>query len=544
MHRQLRCGLANGAAVRTPIIALLIATAPLTSARADDALVIPHFADETESSGLHSVYQGEWQYMVGGGAAVFDCNDDGFPDAFIAGGEGHAKLYENRSKHGGRLKFTEKKSNTDLKAVTGAYPLDVDSDGKMDLVILRVGESKVFRGLGKCRFKESNTRWKLDGGEAWATAFSATWEKGNVWPTFAFGFYIDRKFENEPWGHCTDNLLLRPNEKQNGFGPRTALTPSYCALSMLFTDWNRSGTAALRVANDREYYQGGQEQLWKMPPGQPPQLYSAEEGWRYQRMWGMGIASADINSDGLPEYMVTSMADQRLQFLSDGAGKPNYKDAPFALGTSAHRPFAGGDTRPSTGWHTQFEDVNNDGLYDLFIAKGNVDSMPDFAAKDPSNVLLQNSIGSFVEAADKANLLNYGRARGAAVADFNLDGKLDVLIVNRKENARMWRNDSQKLGNWLGLKLSQQGANRDGIGAWIEVKTGGKVQRREITVGGGHVSGITGFWHFGLGNATETQARVIWPGDKASEWVSVKANGFYVLGKNQPPRQWRPGKRL
>ncbi len=243
MHRSFRCCLADGPTVRAPVIALLIATATLTTARADDALIIPHFVDETASSGLHAIYQGEWQYMVGGGAAVFDCNDDGFPDVFVAGGEGHAKFFENRSKQGGKLKFMEKKSNINLKAVTGAYPLDVDSDGNMDLVILRVGESKVFRGLGKCRFKESNTKWKLDGGDAWATAFSATWEKGNVWPTFAFGSYIDRKFENEPWGHCTDNWLLRPNEKQNGFDPRTALTPSYCALSMyvhgLECSWHR-----------------------------------------------------------------------------------------------------------------------------------------------------------------------------------------------------------------------------------------------------------------------------------------------------------------
>jgi enediyne biosynthesis protein E4 len=269
-----------------------------------------------------------------------------------------------------------------------------------------------------------------------------------------------------------------------------------------------------------------------------------EEGWRYQRLWGMGIASADINGDGLPEYMVTSMADQRLQFLSNGAEKPNYKDAPFAMGTSAHRPFAGGDTRPSTGWHTQFEDVNNDGRYDLFIAKGNVDAMPDFAAKDPSNLLLQNAAGSFVEAANKANILNYERARGAAVADFNMDGKLDVLIVNRKANVRVWRNDSKQLGNWMGFKLIQQGANHDGVGAWIEIKAGGAVQRREVTVGGGHVSGFSGFWHFGLAGMEDAQVRVLWPGGGTDGWVPLKANGFYVLEKGQPARQWLPGKPL
>jgi hypothetical protein len=64
---------------------------------------------------------------------------------------------------------------------------------------------------------------------------------------------------------------------------------------------------------------------------------------------------------------------------------------------TAHRPYVGDDLRPSTAWHTQFEDVNNDGLVDLFIVKGNVDEMPDFAMHDPNNLLLQTPDGKFVE---------------------------------------------------------------------------------------------------------------------------------------------------
>lgn len=519
--------------------ALLLASAAL--ARAETVVTIPHFSDETKSSGLHSIYKGEWQYMVGGGAAVFDCNGDGFPDLYVAGGENTSRLFINHSKRGGALKFEEAKSGAELKQVTGAYPIDVDGDGIMDLVVLRVGESKVFRGLGHCKFEDATAKWKLDGGDAWATAFSAIWEKGNRWPTLAFGTYIDPKYEDEPWGHCSENWLLRPDETQSAFAARIPLNPSFCALSMLFTDWNRSGTPSLRVANDREYYQGGQEQLWKVPPGQSPSLYTLEEGWKYQRFWGMGIASADLKMNGYPAYFVTSMADQRLQFLTDGPGRPTYKDAPFSMGTSAHRPFTGGDERPSTGWHAQFEDLNNDGLYDLFIAKGNVEKMPDFAEKDPSNLLLQNEDGNFLESADKANLLNFGRGRGAAIADFNLDGKLDALIINRKETARIWRNVSTDLGHWLGIRLQQGTSNRDAIGAWIEVKRGDKIIRREIAVGGGHVSGVSSFWHFGLGHLDAAQVRVIWPDQTHDEWQDVKADKFYLLKRGSPIVEWNSG---
>jgi hypothetical protein len=256
----------------------------------------------------------------------------------------------------------------------------------------------------------------------------------------------------------------------------------------------------------------------------------------------MGIASADLNGDGLPEYMITSMADQRLQFLKDDAAKPAYRDAPFSMGSSAHRPFAGGDTRPSTGWHTQFEDMNNDGRFDLFIVKGNVERMPDFAMKDPSNLLLQDAQGNFTEFADRANMLNFGLGRGGALADFNLDGKLDVLIVNRKENVKLFRNTASDLGHWLDVKLDHKVSNRDGIGAWIEVKAGDKAQVREVTAGGGHVSGVNSFWHFGLAEHTEAQVRVIWPGGNPGPWQSLQANHHYIIASGGVVRQWKPSR--
>ena len=85
---------------------------------------------------------------------------------------------------------------------------------------------------------------------------------------------------------------------------------------MLFSDWNRSGTPSLRVANDREYYEGGQEQLWRIEPGKAPALYSESDGWKYLRIWGMGIASADLDGSGYPAYFVTSMSDNKLQVLA------------------------------------------------------------------------------------------------------------------------------------------------------------------------------------------------------------------------------------
>jgi len=527
--------------------AAALVCAGLASARAEEnaapvaAPAVPTFVEETASAGIDSVYKGEWEYMVGGGAASFDCNDDGYPELLLAGGEEPAKFYRNASTHGGPLKFVAEQSGLELDKVSGAYPLDVDSDGIMDIVLLRVGENVAMRGLGGCRFARANEAWGFSGGDAWWTSLAATWEKGAGWPTIAVGSYIDREEEISPWGSCTDNWLLRPEAGAERFAAPVVLKPSFCPLSMLFTDWNRSGTPSLRVSNDREYYEGGQEQLWKVEPGKDPVLYTAEEGWKNLRIWGMGIATYDVNFDGYPDYFLTSMADNKLQTLAeippDGAPpKPSYADVAYPKGVTAHRPYMGDDLKPSTAWHTQFEDVNNDGRVDLFIAKGNVWDMPDFAMKDPNNLLLQQSDGKFTEAGDKAGVASVEQARGAALADFNLDGLIDMVVVNRNSPAEIWRNATADTRHWIEVKLEQPAPNRDGVGSWIEIRCEGMpVMRREVTVGGGHAGGHAGWWHFGLGDISSAEVRVTWPDGTVGDWQPVEAGRFYVLKRGAAP---------
>lgn len=505
----------------------------------------PRFVEETESSGLDSVYAGDWQYMVGGGAAVFDCNGDGFEDVLLAGGAAPSSFFVNRSTRGGALAFETQQSGLEIDAVTGAYPIDIDGDRNMDVVVLRIGENMVMKGEGNCRFSRANEAWGFDGGDGWSTAFAATWEKGLNWPTLAIGNYIDRKEEFEPWGSCTANWLHRPAADARGFAPPLDLKPSHCPLSMLFTDWSNSGTADLRVSNDREYYEGGEEQMWRISPGEAPALFTRTDGWRYVRIWGMGIAGYDLDGDGFQEYFLTSMADNRLQTLAnppkDGAvPRPDYKEVAFARGVTAHRPFTGDDLKPSTAWHTEFQDVNNDGLVDLFIAKGNVAEMPDFALKDPNNLLVQGADGKFTEMADKAGVASTRTSRGGAVADFNLDGRLDILVVNRWETAQVWRNTTEDAGSALMLRLDQDGPNVSGIGAIVEVTTGGRVQRREITSGGGHASGQSGWIHFGIGSAEAADVRVRWPGAGWGAAQTLAAGSFTVMRRDAAPQPWQP----
>ena len=527
---------------------------------------IPRYQEQALAAGIEHRYEGDWEFFVGGGVSSFDCNNDRMPELFFAGGEQLSALYINNSQPGGELRF-EKSDTAEIaiKGVIGSYPVDIDNDGILDLAVLRVGANQLLKGEGDCRFRAANALWKFDGGNAWTTAFSATFEDNNPFPTLAIGNYVDRTAPGSPWGTCHDNELHRPEQIPSvsdtasesiqplpSFDNKQSLAPGYCALSMLFTDWNNSGSDALRITNDRHYYRGGEEQMWHLQSGQYPRLYSRAEGWQPLVIWGMGIAETDLNADGYPEYALTSMGDTKLQMLdlqqAIDENRPVYEDVAWMRKATAHRPYTGQDLKPSTGWHAQFEDVNNDARLDLFITKGNVESMQDFARFDPDNLLLGSDSGNFNEQGLAAGLAKDTRGRGASVTDLNADGLLDIVVVNRVDNVSVFRHagmqhgeQTRQGGNWLKVELQQPGINRNAIGARLTIKSGNRVQSRQIQVGGGHASGSSGFVHVGLGVAERATVRVQWPDGQWSAPFKLFANRHVIIRRGDDyALQWFP----
>jgi hypothetical protein len=515
------------------------------------ALGAPHFVEEAGAAGIGHRYDGEFTYFVGGGVAAFDCDDDGRQDLYFAGGAEPATLYRNASLTGGALRFEGvPDDSTDMVAVTGAYPLDVDGDRHIDLAVLRVGENVLLRGLGDCRFERANEAWGFDGGDSWTAAFSATWEADATLPTLALGNYLvlDEGDRPLPTFDCADNELVRADESGDRYAPPIALSPGWCSLSMLFSDWDRSGRRDLRVSNDRHYYRGGEEQLWRIEVGSEPRLWTHEEGWQTLRIFGMGIASADLTGDGYAEVFLTSQGDNRLQTLAEDETGPHYEDIALEADVTAHRPYVGDTMMPSTAWHAEFDDVNADGFVDLFVAKGNVEAQDGYAMRDPSNLLIGQADGSFVEGGEAAGIAGFARARGAALADLNLDGMLDLVVVNRRENVSLYRNVGsgsadapEPMGHWIALRLDQPHANHDAIGAWIEVTVGTRTTRHELTVGGGHAGGQLGWIHFGLGDADRAVVTVRWPDGTEGRPVTVEANRFATIARDAPDAiYWTP----
>jgi hypothetical protein len=225
---------------------------------------------------------------------------------------------------------------------------------------------------------------------------------------------------------------------------------------------------------------------------------------------GMGIDFQDFNGDGLPDLVITNLANQKYALYS------NNGDGSFTY--DSYMTGIGGMTLLHSGWGIHFLDYDNDGRKDLLVAQGHdLDTIelnyPQLHYKEP--MLLARNMGKrFVDVSSQSGDVFHQAwaGRGLAVGDIDNDGRIDAIVTTNDGPAYLLHNETPTSNHWITLTLVGHKSNRDGIGAEIKITTSLGSQYDIVSTAGSYLSSSDKRAHFGLGSDTTVKTiEVHWP---------------------------------
>ena len=491
------------------------------------------FRAVTEDSGIGFTLQHaptERKRMIetmAGGIAVFDYDGDGREDIYFTNGAAGETLRKESPQHLNRLfrnlggmRFEDV---TDTAGVAGrgysmgAAAADLDNDGHADLFIAGVFQNCLFRNLGDGTFEDITAQSGISS-EEWAVA--AGWfhyDEDGLLDLFVVNYAdwtpeFDRYCGDRERGlrvYCHPKYLtpianrLYRNLGSGRFEPvheQAGLSDfKGRGMSASFADFDGNGRTDVFVTNDNlpNFLFLQQDDGTFIEDALLSGAALLDHG---RPVASMGVDVGDFDGDGVADLSVTALSNETYP-LFRGSAIGVFRDATVATGMAkASRSYA--------GWGNIFADFDNDGRMDLFTANSHVNDLVEdfepFVYRQP-NTVFRNLGGSFDEALEIGSA---GTHRGAAVADFDGDGRLDVVVSALGEPAQLFRNVSEPHRAWLALRLIGQQSGRDALGARVEVEG----QTRWVKSSVGYASSTLRPVHFGLGEAYEpVSAQIIWP---------------------------------
>jgi hypothetical protein len=504
-----------------------------------------------ESSGLVFVHQHsptpEKHYIesVPGGLAVFDYNGDRRPDIFFTNGARTPLLDKSAAEHWNRLyrndggmRFTDVTAEAGVSGVgyaMGAAAADYDNDGDVDLFVAGVRQHQLLRNRGDGRFEDVTPAAGIASGE---------WAAAGGWFDYDLDGRLDLLVVNYvQWSpdtarYCGDQARgLRiychprffqglPNRLYRNRGDGTFEDVSARAgllkhigkgMSVAFADYDRDGRVDAFVTNDavpnflfRNMGDGTFRDTALLAGVSVPLTGRAVSA--------MGADFQDYDNDGWPDIHFTALAGELFPlFRNDRRGG-------FEEATQSSRLAA--LTGKYSGWCSMFADVDNDGRKDIFTANSHVnDRIGDVAAttwKQPNSLFINEGAGRFRDASSESGLASAAAVhRGCGIADFNGDGRLDIVVLALGSKAELWQNESTGDRRWLIVRLAGTKSNRDGIGARVTVGD----QVRTMSTAAGYASSSHAGLHFGLdASAQPVRIFVEWPSGVKQAIENVKAN--------------------
>ena len=529
---------------------------------------IAYFTDIAKKAGLTMVntFGGVTtkKYIIettGTGVAIFDADNDGWPDIFIVNGTkldgekpaGEAAsnhLYHNN--HDGT--FTDVTKNAGLLHTgwgQGVCVGDYDNDGWPDLYVTYYGKNVLYHNNGNGTFTDVSEKAGVAGtGKAWGTgcAFVDYDRDGHL--DLMVANYVDFDLAKTPapgdrascmWkgvpvmcgpqGLPTASNILYHNRGDGTFEDVTKKahidkTSGAYAFSVTTLDYDDDGWPDIYVACDSTasiLYHNNHDGTFKDVAITAGAAYN-EDG---HAQAGMGSTAGDYNGDGRLDIFKTNFSDDTATLYRNN-GDGTFDDVTFAAGLGLHTQYL--------GWGTMFFDFDNDGWPDLLLVNGHVYPEVDSQHlgsnfQEPRILYHNNGNGTFsdISAGAGPGITNVSSSRGLAIGDLWNDGKLSAVVSNMNAPPSLLVNDVRTPNHWVEFHLTGShpkqskgnheeenagvlSSTRDAIGARIKVKVGGRTLVDEVRSGSSFISNNDMRVHFGLGAATKIDAiEVRWP---------------------------------
>jgi hypothetical protein len=560
--------------------ALLLGCWAAIAQNGSSAAVNPHqaaiepagkFVDVTAPSGVRfqgQAYHTSLKYLIetmGSGVALFDYDNDGRLDIFFANGApltdptAPGTIPQKSGPRDWNRLFHQKEDGTfedvtEKAGLAGAgYDMgvavgDYDNDGYEDLYVTAYGGNHLYHNNGNGKFTDV-TEASGTGGSGWST--SAAWvdldNDGRldlVVLRYLKWDFADLYCGEHREGHrayCHPDLFqpiapLVYHNDGNGhfteFGAKIGLDKPGKGLGIAIADYDRDGHTDIFVANDSMleflYHNKGNGTFEEV--GLPGAVAVDGDGRTFA---GMGVDFSDYNNDGLPDLIITDLANQKYA-LFQNAGDGTFTYSSYLTGVAAA-------TLLHSGWGVAFLDYDNDGWKDLIVAQGHdIDNIqldyPQLRYKEPL-MLLHNNGKRLVDVSEASGAVFHEAwvGRGLATGDIWNDGLVDVVVTTNGGPAYILRNETRTSNHWLGIKLVGHKSNRDGIGAEIKLTTSKGTQFVTVSTAGSYLSSNDKRAHFGLGSDAAAQSiEIRWPSGMTQTLKNILGDRVLVVDEPSP----------
>jgi hypothetical protein len=531
-----------------------IATAFVTflCATAMGAVAQITFKDITKAAGITYVHNNAARgkkYLpetMGPGCAFIDYDNDGLPDILIVNGKDWAptgrsstlKLYHNN----GNGTFTDVTARSGLAVPMfglGVAVGDFDNDGLDDIFVTALGQSHLFRNTGNGTFSDVTRQAGMLGPNEFST--SAAWvdydRDGKLdllvanyvqW-TIQTDIYCTmdgvRKSYCTPEGYKGASLRLWHNLGNGKFEDATGKAglndPTSKSLGIAVADVNGDGWPDLIVANDTQpnkLYINNQKGAFKESAVISGIAFSEDGVARA----GMGVDAVDYDRSGRPSIIIGNFSNQMMALYHNEGNALFVDEAP--------RSDVGRKSLLTLGFACFFFDYDLDGWPDIFVANGHIENEIERIQKrvkyaQPAHLFRNLGGGKFAEATGSAGPdISVPRVgRGAAYADVDNDGDLDVLMTTNGGSAVLLRNDGGT-NKSLRIRLNGTKSNRDGIGATVTIRAGSDSQTQVLRSGSSYLSSSELVVTFGVGqHAAVDEIKIAWPSGQNDRLTNVPA---------------------